>query len=338
MRKKRSWKKYLFLFALQLTFLLALSFGKQVNAANYTVKVGSQIQLYDSSSYSNTTSRLWYAKAEASKYISYTGNGRYCYVTGLEPGTVTIHCQIIYQIYHPGYYYLGTWMEGYYTPEVADRYWIIEVVKAPDPVKPSEPVKPADPGSGGENPGGSGTGTNPGGSSSVQHRVAFNANGGKVSTAAKTITHNNAIGTLPAATRSYYVFDGWYTSPKGGSEVTASTRCVSNATYYAHWRKLPVPSIKKVTVSGHRVLNVISKIKNQRFADGYQVAYCSKRNMRNAKTAKAKTSWANDFVLMRMKIGKTYYIRMRAYKKDPYSGKRVYGKWSNIKKKKVSAV
>ncbi len=129
--------------------------------------------MYDSSSYSNTTSRLWYAKAEASKYISYTGNGRYCYVTGLEPGTVTIHCQIIYQIYHPGYYYLGTWMEGYYTPEVADRYWIIEVVKAPDPVKPSEPVKPADPGSGGENPGGSGTGTNPGGSSSVQHRVAL---------------------------------------------------------------------------------------------------------------------------------------------------------------------
>ena len=243
--KKEKLEKVFIFICIATDILLALSFGKQVNAANYTVKVGSQIQLYDSSSYSNTTSRLWYAKAEASKYISYTGNGRYCYVTGLEPGTVTIHCQIIYQIYHPGYYYLGTWMEGYYTPEVADRYWIIEVVKAPDPVKPSEPVKPADPGSGGENPGGSGTGTNPGGSSSVQHRVALTQMAAKYQPQPKQSPIITPIGTLPAATRSYYVFDGWYTSPKGGSEVTASTRCVSNATYYAHWRKLPVPSIKK---------------------------------------------------------------------------------------------
>lgn len=326
MRKRRSWKKYLFLFALQLTFLLALSFGKQVNAANLTVKVGSQIQVYDPSSYSHTTSRFWYVSAKDSKYIDFAGNDRYCYVTGLEPGTVTLHCKVSYRVFQADI--MGPMGGGAYIYKWADFFWIIEVVKAEDPVKPTDPAKP----------GGSGTGTNPGGSSSVKHRVTFNANGGKVSTSAKTVTHNNAIGTLPAATRSYYVFDGWYTSPKGGSEITASTRCVSNAAYYAHWRKLPVPSIKKVTVSGHRVLNVISKIKNQRFADGYQVAYCSKRNMRNAKTAKAKTSWANDFVLMRMKIGKTYYIRLRAYKKDPYSGKRVYGKWSNIKKKKVTAV
>lgn len=53
----------------------------------------------------------------------------------------------------------------------------------------------------------------------------------------KTITYNSAYGTLDTPTKTGYTFDGWYTSPSGGTQVTSST-VLSNAsdqTVYAHW-------------------------------------------------------------------------------------------------------
>ncbi len=77
--------------------------------------------------------------------------------------------------------------------------------------------------------------------------VIFNANGGSVNTSSKTVTVGSVYGSLPTPTRDGYNFDGWYTSPSGGSKVTSSTK-VSNAsthTLYAHWTKVEV----KVDVS-----------------------------------------------------------------------------------------
>ena len=71
--------------------------------------------------------------------------------------------------------------------------------------------------------------------------VTFNANGGTCSTASKTVTFDAAYGTLPDATRTNYMFNGWYTAASGGTQVTDAT-IVSNAsnhTLYAHWIKIP---------------------------------------------------------------------------------------------------
>ena len=43
--------------------------------------------------------------------------------------------------------------------------------------------------------------------------------------------------------------------------------------------------------------------------------------------------WTSKKTITKLKKGKTYYVRVRAYKK--LSGKKIYGKWSKIKKIKI---
>ena len=69
--------------------------------------------------------------------------------------------------------------------------------------------------------------------------VTFNANGGTVGTAAKTVTVGKLYGTLPVPTRTGYTFDGWYTAASGGQLIAASSlvSAASDHTLYAHWTK-----------------------------------------------------------------------------------------------------
>ena len=55
------------------------------------------------------------------------------------------------------------------------------------------------------------------------HTVYFDAAGGTVSEASRSVLEGSALGTLPTPTRTGYTFAGWYTSQAGGSQVTAST-------------------------------------------------------------------------------------------------------------------
>ena len=66
--------------------------------------------------------------------------------------------------------------------------------------------------------------------------VSFDAAGGSVSPASKSVTEGQAYGTLPTPTRSGYTFAGWYTRATGGDAVTAATVAGDeDATIYAHW-------------------------------------------------------------------------------------------------------
>ncbi len=65
--------------------------------------------------------------------------------------------------------------------------------------------------------------------------VTFNPNGGSVSPASRTVAGGTAVGTLPAPTRTGFVFIGWFTAAEDGVEVTASTVVSGRVTYYAHW-------------------------------------------------------------------------------------------------------
>lgn len=55
--------------------------------------------------------------------------------------------------------------------------------------------------------------------------------------ASKTVNYGSTYGTLPTPTKTGYDFDGWYTSPSGGTEVTSSTTYNLDAdqTIYAHF-------------------------------------------------------------------------------------------------------
>jgi uncharacterized repeat protein (TIGR02543 family) len=70
------------------------------------------------------------------------------------------------------------------------------------------------------------------------YMVTFDAGGGSVSPATRTVAFNAAYGTLPTPTRTGYTCAGWWTESGGaGSEITAATLLTnpSNHTLYAKW-------------------------------------------------------------------------------------------------------
>ena len=71
--------------------------------------------------------------------------------------------------------------------------------------------------------------------------ITFDANGGTVTTDHITAYAATAIGMLPTASRDYYHFDGWFTDPTSGIEVTENTvfNDAQNITLYAHWTLNP---------------------------------------------------------------------------------------------------
>lgn len=73
------------------------------------------------------------------------------------------------------------------------------------------------------------------------YTVNFNANGGSVGQASKTVTNGQRYGDLPMPSLNGYIFDGWFTSANRGTLVTAATtvNLTGNQTLYAHWTKEP---------------------------------------------------------------------------------------------------
>ena len=64
----------------------------------------------------------------------------------------------------------------------------------------------------------------------------------------------------------------------------------------------------------------------------YQIQYSTSKNFKKAKTVEVSAKSASK-VLKKLKKNKTYYIRVRAYKMN--GRKKVYGKWSKVKKVKI---
>ena len=53
----------------------------------------------------------------------------------------------------------------------------------------------------------------------------------------KTVTYGDVIGEMPTLESNGYTFEGWYTEPEAGEQVTENTAvAVGNQTYYAHWK------------------------------------------------------------------------------------------------------
>ena len=84
--------------------------------------------------------------------------------------------------------------------------------------------------------------------------------------------------------------------------------------------------LKKVkNRKGKKILVQWKKLKK---AKGYQVQYAANKKFKKT----SKLTKANKYVSKKLKK-KTYYVRVRAY--QMVNGKKVYGKWSAVKKVKV---
>ena len=65
-------------------------------------------------------------------------------------------------------------------------------------------------------------------------------------------------------------------------------------------------------------------------AKGYQLQYALNKKFKKKKSIQTKKT---KYTIKKLKKKKTYYIRVRAYKMN--GRKKVYGKWSKVKKVKI---
>lgn len=91
------------------------------------------------------------------------------------------------------------------------------------------------------------------------------------------------------------------------------------------------PVIKSVTNKKGKkmVVKLKAKVKG---AKGYQLTYAT--NSRFTQAKKSVDMGSTSKTITKLKKGKTYYVKVRAYTKDS-KGKKVYGKYSNVKKVKI---
>jgi len=163
------------------------------------------------------------------------------------------------------------------------------------------------------------------------YTVNFKSNGGS-SVSKQYVQYNKTIKKPSNPKRSKYIFCGWYSDSKLTKAWNFNNKITSGKTLYAKWKKISLKQavISKVqNVSGKKIKVTVKKVSG---ADGYQIQYSTKSNMKSAKTV---TSSKTTTTISKLSKGKKYYVRVKAYKKDS-TGKKVAGKWSKVKNFKVS--
>ena len=167
----------------------------------------------------------------------------------------------------------------------------------------------------------------------VPYKITYKLNKGK-NNASNPSTYYGKKVTLKNPSRKGYAFAGWYTDAKFKKKITSiSSSAKSDYILYAKWTKVKVAKASLTSAKNSKSKQILLKYKKVSGAKGYEISYSTDKKFKKAVTKKntAKTS----YTISKLKKGKTYYVRIRAYKVDS-TGKKVYGKYSSVKKVKVS--
>ena len=164
--------------------------------------------------------------------------------------------------------------------------------------------------------------------------VYFDANGGSVETDHKSLMSEELYGPLPTPVRSGYRFNGWFTAPNGGTQILPTTvvTAKTDSTLYASWSRVNVSKPSKPSAKNGKAKQIKLKLKRTKNAEGYQIQYAKKKNM---KSARIKNTKKLTTTINKLSRGKVYYIRVRAYRTDS-TGAKVYGPWSSKMKVRVA--
>ena len=167
----------------------------------------------------------------------------------------------------------------------------------------------------------------------VPYKITYKLNKGK-NNASNPSTYYGKKVTLKNPSRKGYAFAGWYTDAKFKKKITSiSSSAKSDYILYAKWIKVKVAKASLTSAKNSKSKQILLKYKKVSGAKGYEISYSTDKKFKKAVTKKntAKTS----YTISKLKKGKIYYVRIRAYKMDS-TGKKVYGKYSSMKKVKVS--
>lgn len=125
---------------------------------------------------------------------------------------------------------------------------------------------------------------------------------------------------------------------KGTGRTVITVTAAATSKYNKKTVKVVVnitPKKQKASVKAVNGKKIQVKWKKDTRADGYQIQYCtSKKFKKNVKTVTISKKKTVKKTIGKLKKGKTYYVRVRSYKKVKVSGKtkKFYGSWSTVKK------
>lgn len=140
--------------------------------------------------------------------------------------------------------------------------------------------------------------------------------------------------TLKKPTRKGYTFQGWYTDKNFKKKITSIAKTSKkNITVYAKWKKVTVDKASLSKVSNVSKLGMKVTVNKVSGAKGYKIMYSTDKNFK--KNVKTVLTTKTSKTIKGLKKGKTYYVKVCAYKVDSKNSK-VYGKYSAVKKVKIS--
>lgn len=170
--------------------------------------------------------------------------------------------------------------------------------------------------------------------SQKKYKITYKLNKGKNNKKnPKTYTSAKKV-VLKKPTRKGYAFKGWYTDRKCTKKITSIKKgSKKNYTVYAKWSKVKVKKTTGLKVTNTKGKNLVVKYFKVSGAKGYQITYAT--NSKFTKGKKVVNTTKRTKTIQKLKKGKTYYVRVRAYKKDS-TGRKVYGKYSTVKKIKIT--
>ena len=116
------------------------------------------------------------------------------------------------------------------------------------------------------------------------YTLTYNANGGTVTPASKSVTYGQAYGNLPTPSRKGHTFNGWFTAPSSGTQVSTTTIMgAANTTIYAQWTPIQYTIDLNGWLDGKLSGNINGFGKADVYINGSKVAsqvtdYCTKYN------------------------------------------------------------
>ena len=163
------------------------------------------------------------------------------------------------------------------------------------------------------------------------YKISYQLNGG-TNNSSNPVRYSGPWNvTLKNATRAGYTFGGWYTDKNFKNRITMIEKG-SNKDYtlYAKWIKVTAPGKMEIssltnTAAGSMKVTVKGKPSG---AAGYHVLYADNSGMKNAKNIYT-TMWGGKTIAS-LTPGKTYYVKVRAYKKDS-AGKTIFGAYTAVR-------
>ena len=165
------------------------------------------------------------------------------------------------------------------------------------------------------------------------YKVTYLLKGGKFTRTAVSEYDGTITIRLAQPVRKGYTFEGWYTDSAYENEASVISKgSTGDKKFYAKWAKVKKPSrpsIASVKNSGEKKMTVKLK-KKVSGAAGYEMIYAT--NLKMTKNKKTVRFTGKSKTVKNLKKGKTYYVKVRAYKVDS-TGNRVYGSYTVLPKK-----